>query len=178
MHILESERLILRPPRPSDIAAITVWLGDFEVAKNLAKVPHPYHEEDAEDFVAARGLQGNGHYSFVVTRKADAVLVGCVGLHAEEGVWELGYWLGKPFWGQGLASEAARRAVLFAFQVLALDEVRAGWFFDNPASGHVLLKLGARHSGSRPRDCRARGGTVLCHEVRLTRADFLRKEAA
>jgi len=157
---------------------MTVWLGDFEVAKNLAKVPHPYHEEDAEDFVAARALPGDGHYSFVLARKVDAVLVGGVGLHAEDGVWELGYWLGKPFWGQGLASEAARRAVLFAFEVLELGEVQAGWFFDNPASGHVLQKLGARHSGSRLRDCRARGGKVLCHEMRLTRADFLRKEAA
>ena len=52
MCILESDRLILRPPRPSDIPALTVWLGDYDVAKNLARVPHPYGEADAEDFVA------------------------------------------------------------------------------------------------------------------------------
>jgi len=56
--------------------------------------------------------------------------------------------------------------------------VHAGWFYDNPASGHVLAKLGARHDGSRMRECRARGIKVLCHEMLLTRADFLRKRAA
>ena len=54
----------------------------------------------------------------------------------------------------------------------------AGWFYDNPASGHVLAKLGARHNGSQMRDCRARGMPVLCHDMLLTRADFLRKQAA
>ena len=52
MSLLESERLILRPPRPLDIPAMTVWLGDFDVAQNLARVPYPYNEADAEDFVA------------------------------------------------------------------------------------------------------------------------------
>ena len=56
--------------------------------------------------------------------------------------------------------------------------VHAGWFYDNPASGNVLAKLGARHNGSRMRDCRARGIKVLCHDMLLTRADFLRKQAA
>ena len=52
MCVLESERLILRPPRPSDIPAITVWLGDYDVAKNLSRVPYPYDEGDAENFIA------------------------------------------------------------------------------------------------------------------------------
>ena len=59
MHILESERLILRPPRPSDIAAMCVWLGDYDVAKNTARVPHPYSEDDAEEFVVLRGVPGD-----------------------------------------------------------------------------------------------------------------------
>ena len=62
--------------------------------------------------------------------------------------------------------------------MLLLTHLQAGWYHDNPASGHVLAKLGARHNGSRMRDCRARGSRVLCHEMLLTRADFLRQEAA
>jgi len=68
--------------------------------------------------------------------------------------------------------------VAYAFEVLKADQLHAGWFYDNPASGHILAKLGARHNGSAMRECRARGMAILCHDMLLTRADFLRKQAA
>ena len=172
MCTLESERLILRPPRPSDIQSMTVWLSDYDVARMTARVPHPYHEGDAEAFIA----QAPEH-RFVIQRKRDGMFLGMTGLHADEG-YEFGYWLGKPFWGFGYATEAAHRLVAYAFEALGLETVHAGWFYDNPASAHVLAKLGARHNGSQMRDCRARGMDVLCHDMLLTRADFLRKQAA
>jgi RimJ/RimL family protein N-acetyltransferase len=172
MPALESDRLILRPPNPRDIEAMAVWLGDYDVAKMTAHVPHPYGERDAAAFVAAAPA-----LRFVIQRKADGVFLGMAGLHPEDGR-ELGYWLGKPFWGQGYASEAARRLVAHAFAGLGWAEIRAAWFHDNPASGHVLAKLGGRACAVRLRDCRARGHKVLCHEMVLTRADFLRKRAA
>ena len=170
MCTLESERLILRPPGPRDIQNITVWLSDYDVARMTARAPHPYSEEDAEAFV----VSGEPN-RFVIARKRDGLFLGVVGLHAGD---EFGYWLGKPFWGFGYATEAAHRLVLYAFEALGRDTVHAGWFYDNPASGHVLAKLGARHNGSHMRDCRARGMAVLCHDMLLTRADFLRKQAA
>lgn len=177
MCILETNRLILRPPGPRDIQSMTAWLSDYDVARMTSRVPHPYAEDDAEAFVAA----GEPH-RFVITRKTDGMFMGLTGLHAgpskaEEG-YEFGYWLGKPFWGSGYATEAAYRLVTYAFEALGLETVHAGWFYDNPASGHVLAKLGARHNGSNMRDCRARGMAVLCHDMLLTRADFLRKQAA
>ncbi len=175
MCILESDRLILRPPRPSDIPAMTVWLSDYDVAKMTARVPHPYDEEDAEDFIA--GIGAVDRHVFAIQRKADGLFMGCTGL-ARDGDFELGYWLGKPFWGMGYATEAARRLIGFAFEMLDQSQVTAGWYHDNPASGHVLAKLGARHNGSKMRDCAARGRAVLCHDMLLTRADFLRKQAA
>jgi RimJ/RimL family protein N-acetyltransferase len=178
MSFLESERLILRPPRHADIQAMTVWLGDYDVSRNLARVPHPYSEADAEDFIVKRGMQGGGHHVFTIERKEDGLLLGGIGLHLEEAGHELGYWLGKPFWGQGYATEAARCLARFAFETLDAPFVWAGWFHDNPASGHVLAKLGARHNGSRMRDCAARGLKVLCHEMLLTREAFLLKKAA
>jgi RimJ/RimL family protein N-acetyltransferase len=172
MCILESERLILRPPRPTDIQSMTVWLSDFDVARMTSRVPHPYGEGDAEAFVAMAD-----EHRFVIQRKSDGLFLGMTGLHTEDG-YEFGYWLGKPFWGQGYATEGAHRLVSYAFEALDLQTVHAGWFYDNPASGHVLAKLGARHNGSQMRDCRARGIDVLCHDMLLTRADFLRKQAA
>ena len=175
MCILESDRLILRPPRPADIPAITVWLGDYDVAKMTSRPPHPYSEADAEDFIAGLGVKDR--FVFAIQRKADGVFMGCTGL-ARDGDFELGYWLGKPFWGQGYATEAAQRVTDFAFGMLDQGQITAGWFHDNPASGHVLAKLGARHNGSKMRFCAARGRAVLCHDMLLTRADFLRKQAA
>ena len=156
---------------------MAAWLSDYDVARMTSRVPHPYAEDDAEAFVAA----GEPN-RFVITRKKDGMFMGLTGLHAgptkaEEG-YEFGYWLGKPFWGFGFATEAAQRLTGFAFDMLQQERVKAGWYHDNPASGHVLAKLGARHNGSKMRDCAARKRPVLCHEMLLTRADFLRKQAA
>jgi len=174
MFVLESERLILRSPRPSDVPSMAAWLSDYDVAKNTSRVPHPYGEDDAEAFLA---MASGGNHVFAIQRRSDGVFLGCTGLHPSEDN-EFGYWLGKPFWGQGYATEAARRLVRHAFEDLGQDSVHAGWFYDNPASGHVLAKLGARHNGSHMRDCKARGRAVLCHDMLLTRADFLRRKAA
>ncbi|MGH6829198.1 MAG: GNAT family N-acetyltransferase [Rhizomicrobium sp.] len=210
MPILESERLVLRPPRPADIQAMTVWLGDFQVSKNLAMVPHPYGEADAEEFVTGAGhrfmgpmnsrnlscrnsaqktglrvsrncsgeeAEGGGHHAFSIVRRADRLFLGGIGLRPGPDGHELGYWLGRPFWGFGYASEAATGVMRFAFERLGLSFVHAGWFHDNPASGQVLAKLGACHNGSRVRACLARGAPVLCHEMLLTREAFLSKKA-
>ena len=174
MCILQSERLILRPPRPTDIEAMAVWLGDFDVARMTARAPHPYTEDDAEAFLA---LPPDGRHVFVIERK-DGVFIGMAGLHPDALGYELGYWLGKPFWGRGYATEAAGRLLRHAFETLDQDSVHAGWFADNTRSGQVLAKLGARHNGSAMRESAARGCLVLCHDMLLTRGHFLRKQAA
>ena len=73
---------------------------------------------------------------------------GC-GLHTHNGELELGYWYGKPYWKMGYATEAARRVLEFAFDELKAPAVWAGWFHDNPNSGHVLGKLASRRRVSR-----------------------------
>jgi 8-oxo-dGTP diphosphatase len=151
---------------------MTAWLSDYDVARMTALVPHPYGESDAEAFIT-----GGVANRFVIERKGDGLFMGMAGIHADDAC-EFGYWLGKPFWGFGYATEAAHRLVTYAFTALDMDQLHAGWFYDNPASGHVLAKLGARHNGSAMRDCRARGMAILCHDMLLTRADFLRKQAA
>jgi RimJ/RimL family protein N-acetyltransferase len=153
---------------------MTVWLSDFDVARMTSRVPHPYHETDAEAFFTREA--GDSH-AFAIQRRSDGVFMGMTGLHPADD-FEFGYWLGKPFWGFGYATEAVYRLARFAFEELGQETVHAGWFYDNPASGNVLAKLGARHNGSRMRESAARGMTVLCHDMLLTRADFLRKQAA
>ena len=173
--ILQTERLLLRPPQAADISRIVPLLGDFEVSRNLARTPHPYTEDDGCAFVVrAADLRERGvRYVFVVLRKCDAVLVGACGVENRE-PHEFGYWLGRAYWGQGLATEAARAVVAFAFDTLKLERLEAGWFCDNPASGRVLQKLGCTEDGGGERSCLSRGHAVFCHKVVLTRTAFRR----
>ena len=175
---LETERLLLRAQTADDIPQIVPLLNDFDVARNLARVPHPYTEEDAKGFLA-RGAEDRARgqaYPFALTRKEDGKLIGGCGLRLQDdGVFEIGYWLGKPYWGQGYASEGARRVAAFAFRELKATVLKAGWFHDNPASGRVLEKLGAVPAGVDHRDCLARGHAVYCHVVVLDRENFGRK---
>ena len=177
---LETERLLLRPPGRRDIPAIVPLANDFDVAMNLSKLPHPYTSEDGENFVAAaREKRAEGtDFAFAIVRKSDAAFMGAIGLHLKDGSFEFGYWLGKPYWKQGYATEAARRVVSFAFDDLKADHVWAGWFHDNPRSGNVLAKLGCRPNGFEKRPCLARGMDIGCNIVVLTRDAYSGRRAA
>jgi|WetSurMetagenome_2_1015567.scaffolds.fasta_scaffold250441_2 [ribosomal protein S5]-alanine N-acetyltransferase len=174
---LETERLILRPPEAGDAEAIAKGLGDYQVAKNLAAIPHPFVLRDAEAFVAAAAeelAKGEG-YSFAIAVKETGALIGGCALHLRDGRYKLNFWLARPFWGQGYASEAAKKLMGFAFHALKAETVWASWFDDNPASGRVLGKLGFKRLYAVPRENLARGVPVLCHRTALAREDFGRK---
>jgi RimJ/RimL family protein N-acetyltransferase len=176
---LESKRLILRTPTFEDVTAIVQALNDLDISKNLAVVPYPYTEDDARIFVAkaAEGQARGESHCFVIRRQHDDALVGCCGLHRREGAWELGYWIAKPLWRQGYASEAAARLVEFAFDDLDATELMAGWYHDNGVSGLVLARLGFRAVRVEKQHCAARGHDVLCNRTMLTREAFGRKKA-
>ena len=172
-------RLLLRPGFPEDAPALAAAIADQAIACNLASVPWPYSMRDAEAYLASP--RDPILPSLLIFERGSGApqLAGACGLgRRASGSVEIGYWIGRPFWGRGYATEAAARLVDFAFQSLEASHVWAGCYHDNPASGHVLHKLGLTHNGSSMRDSLARQGKVLCHGMRLTRADFLRKQAA
>lgn len=173
---LETPRLSLRPPESADVPALVALMAEWDVARNLSRVPHPYGEADAHAFLARQedGRAKGADFVFAMMRKSDRALIGTCGVHLRERGFELGYAVGKPHWGQGLATEAAGELLAFAFRNLRAESIEAGWFHDNPASGRVLEKLGFRHDGASERDCLARGHKVLCNQVIMSRAEFLR----
>jgi RimJ/RimL family protein N-acetyltransferase len=177
---LESERLLLRRPERRDIPALVPLANDYDVAKNLSRMPHPYTAQDGETFVAMceEKRAAGTDFNFAITRKSDGVFLGCIGLHLKDGEFEFGYWLGQPYWRQGYATEGARRLVTFAFDDLKADSVWAGWFHDNPRSGNVLAKLGCLPTGFDKRVCLARGMEIGCNLVRLSREAFRERRAA
>lgn len=180
MPSFETERLFLRPPESSDASAIARWLGDFEVAKNMASVAHPFTEEDAATLigVAAEALAKGEAYAFAVEHKDTRELLGMVMLTLNDGAYKLSFWFGQPYWGFGYASEAARKVAAFAFNTLKAETVLASWFEGNPAAARVLEKLGFVPQSDYRRENLARGGLAWCHRMALHREAFGRKRSA
>jgi RimJ/RimL family protein N-acetyltransferase len=142
--VLETRRLKLRAPRRGDVKAMALLANDRRIAENTARIPHPYGEADARHFIGAVNKQG-GEATFVIT--LDDKLIGACGVDPREGVPEIGYWLGAPYWGQGLATEAVRAVIDYAFDDLGHEALQAGARVTNPASRRVLEKCGFQWTG-------------------------------
>ncbi|MBZ9647863.1 GNAT family N-acetyltransferase [Sphingobium sp. 3R8] len=140
-------RLLLRPGWMEDAATLAQTINDPAILRNLSRAPSPYGPDDAQAFLA---LPQHPHLprllAFTRTQGAPRMVGGC-GVHMDEdGAPELGYWIARPYWGLGFATEAAR-AVLGMARANGVRDIRAGHFADNRASGNVLRKLGFRFSG-------------------------------
>ncbi|MFQ5953903.1 MAG: bifunctional GNAT family N-acetyltransferase/(deoxy)nucleoside triphosphate pyrophosphohydrolase [Kiloniellales bacterium] len=159
---IESERLLLRPFEVGDATDVRRLAGDWEVARLLPNVPYPYGKDAAVDWInhTRRGLAAGSEVTLAVTWRDGGGLLGAVGLtlslHGRSA--ELGYWIGRAYWGQGFATEAAAAILSYAFEGLGLKRVSATTLAHNKASVRVLEKLGMRFERKGSRDYRARGG--------------------
>ena len=143
-----TERLLLRPGWQEDAEALHGAMADQAIVRNLATAPWPYRLEDARAFLARQN--GVDEPSFLLFRRTAGAprLVGGAGLgRTPDGDVELGYWVARPYWGLGYATEAARAVIDLARDSLRLKRITAGHFLDNPASGRVLEKIGFRSTG-------------------------------
>lgn len=147
---LRTARLSLRGLQPDDAASVFRLVNDYSVAGNLARVPFPYREAMAGDWIGsthAQAARGEGYHLAITL---DGTLIGCVGLtmnRSNPGEAELGYWLGRKFWGQGHAREAARALLDWGFSTLGLDRVVASALIDNLGSQAVLRACGFVQTG-------------------------------
>lgn len=148
--MITTERLILRHPAPSDAPRIAELVGDFEVARWVSTVPHPYAPEDALTWMSSHdaGRAADTDHPHAITTAEDG-LIGMVGLHRKpehDGVFEIGYWLGRPYHGRGYATEAGK-AVLAWAQARGERRFVSRHFVGNDASAKVLKKLGFVYTG-------------------------------
>lgn len=148
---LVTDRLVLRGFEERDAPDIARHAGEYEMSVNFALPPFPYTPEDAHAWVKlSRELwaQKTG-LSFALDSPADDSLIGSMGfkLALEHRRAEIGYWIARPHWGNGYATEAARRLVRYAFHDLNLNRVCACYYHWNRASGRVLEKCGLKHEG-------------------------------
>jgi RimJ/RimL family protein N-acetyltransferase len=139
-----SARLFLRPAFIEDAAAITAAIADFAIIRNLASAPWPYGIDDARAWI---GLPATPRLPrLLITLPRDGQIIGGCGLHDHEGAAEIGYWIARPHWNRGYATEAGR-GLLGMARVLGHRQLRARHAADNPGSGTVLRKLGFRPTG-------------------------------
>jgi RimJ/RimL family protein N-acetyltransferase len=146
--IIETPRLTLRAPQTDDAPRIAALCGDYAIAKMTTRMPWPYSRAEADGFVARCQTQDRRKDATFVIDAEDDGVVGVLGLFTPPvGHLEIGYWIGRPYWGQGLATEAAQGALAWARTDWRKKLVVAGHFADNPASGQVLVKAGFLYTG-------------------------------
>lgn len=158
--VLQTDRLTLRPLRMSDAPAVQALVADRAIAATTLSIPHPYPEGGAAEFIERMREhmdEGKGVvFGVFVREEEDAgtteTVVGTVGLtiNRDHRRAELGYWIGRPFWGRGYASEAGKRIVEWGLESLHLQRVYAHHMLHNPASGRVLRKIGMTFEGVLP----------------------------
>lgn len=173
------ETLTLRPLAFTDAPQILEYAGSRDVAATTLHIPHPYPPEDADIFIAATqdNMQNGRGFTFAITR--DDMLIGCiaVGIQPDNNLGELGYWLGKPYWGMGYTTEAARRMIAFSFDELLLNRVFARCFTHNPASARVMEKAGMRYEGTLRQHVRKAGTYYDLHCYGILLADYDARKA-
>ncbi len=148
---LQTQRLTLRPFTLDDAPAVQKLAGDPAIADTTLNIPHPYADGMAEAWIKgqADAFARKGNYTYAITRRDDGILLGAIGLTQDQrhNRAEMGYWIGKLYWGQGYATEAARALLAYGFEALQLNKIYATYFKRNPASGRVMQKIGMTYEG-------------------------------
>ena len=152
--ILETERLILRPFQAEDaVNVFECWESDPDVAKYMFWTSHNDIEKTKEWIMFELGqVEKDDWYRFALVLKGTSELIGTALIYFEEEVecWEIGYNLGKKYWGKGYTTEALKRVLDFAVDELNLTEFVGRYAKENPASGNVMKKLGFQYEKDIP----------------------------
>jgi ribosomal-protein-alanine N-acetyltransferase len=164
MTTIRTKRLLLRPFEEADARRVAYLAGAYDVAKMCGRVPHPYTMASAYDFIdmTRRRRESGAEHAFAVTAPIDGLVGSCGVMRVGDGdsaTYEIGYWFGISYWGLGFASETAQALMGWAREKLGAKSFAAGHFFDNPASGNVLRKLGFAPCGKQDLFSLARQGS-------------------
>lgn len=174
-----TRRLALRHVCFDDAPRILGYAGDPAVSRMLAVVPHPYTPAHASAFIGdamASNAAGDGLVLAVARRREAGALIGVISFaRRSDTVAEIGWWLGKPYWGKGFATEAVAAMVEIAFRDPTLAALSAGAFADNAASLRIQDKIGFVRTGADEKHSLARGGLSPHVATTLTREAFARR---
>ncbi|MEM1175852.1 MAG: GNAT family N-acetyltransferase [Pseudomonadota bacterium] len=178
---LTTPRLVLRPFRREDASRVKRLAGEREVADATSQIPHPYEDGMAEQWIATHdeAFAERKHATFALTLRDEGELVGACALsidrQASRG--ELGYWIGKPYWHHGFATEAGRAVMAFGFEFLELNRIYARHLARNAPSGRVMEKLGMLKEGVARQDAVMWGEYEDVVSYGILRVDWLKSHA-
>jgi 8-oxo-dGTP diphosphatase len=162
---LRTTRLLLRPLMAEDAAVFHRLINDWEICRRLPDAPFPYPAQLAADWIeaAAHDRDARRAEQFALVEAASGALIGVAGLRLAKGqkTAELGYWLGRAYWGQGYGLEAARRLVDWGFAALPISQIAAMVAADNDVSVAVLNRLGFAQSGKGVKEFSCRPGQKM-----------------
>jgi len=170
---LETQRLWLRWPTAADAANIEKLAGEREIAEFTARIPHPYPRGGAEGFVlAARkaNCDGAALHLALALRQKPGVAIGMVSLEGAGDTLELGYWLGRMYWGSGLMSEAVGGLLDFVWLATDAERIEAAAALPNLRSQRALERAGFVTVGEGLVDAPARGGALPARRFELLRS--------
>ena len=175
MDINVSSSLILTEYRSSDLDALVELLADQEIYDRTLQIPYPYTAADAERWlgVVAEQEQGDQQRTSWAIRNGADQLLGGVGLRidpVQRHRAELGYWLGKPFWNQGIMTAVVAAVCRYGFDNLGLAKITAGVFSVNEASARVLQKCGFEGEGYLRKHYLKNGQFIDCRAFGLVRS--------
>lgn len=149
---IATERLLLRVFSLRDTPRVANLVDDRDIADTTLSIPHPYEEDMAREWIAthAGALKKNEGVNLAVVLREPDELIGAIGLRLETGHAraEMGYWIGKPYWGQGYGTEAARAVLAYGFDELKLNRIYAHCLVRNPPSARILRKIGMSPEGT------------------------------
>lgn len=152
----ETERLWLRSLEEADAAHFeNLFKDDWDAVKQTGRMPYPMTTAAMRIWI--RRHNGPGGHVFFLRRKSDHDPIGAVGFGGTGPIAELGYAIGRPYWGKGYATEAVLAMVEIA-QGFGLSGLQAYSFVENPASARVLEKAGFADIGVIIREYPKRGG--------------------
>ena len=152
--MIETKRLIIRPFVIDDSEMVYECCNDFEVVKTTLGLPWPYTKEIAEKWISKKDGEiksGSSYELGICFKENPKKIIGCVALMGTNSLAkkaELGYWIKREFWNQGIATEAAKAIIDYGFNVLNLNSIYARYFDINPASGKVMEKCGMKFVGT------------------------------
>jgi RimJ/RimL family protein N-acetyltransferase len=150
---LETDRLNLIPLSEDDAETIYSNVKEYEIAKWLINLPHPYPEDGAIKFIRETNelMKKGNSYELAIRLKSTNELIGVMAfckVDKKNRNSELGYWITQKYWNSGFASEAAKRILEFGFNVLNLERVFAKCVPENEASKKVMEKIGMQYEGT------------------------------
>lgn len=174
---ISTDRLILNRPKKNDLEDFNLQINSSEdFSKNLTSITFPFTQEQTDRWfeLCDKGYESGESFRFAIREKNIGKLIGTIGIHLDQKHHkaELGYWLGKEFWGKGYLTEALKAVIGFGFKGLNLNKIYATHYLYNLGSEKVMQKSGMKLEGLQKQEYLQNGEFLDVKRYSILKEDF------